>query len=929
MLTGRQQELAVLAELTRPDAPATAVVVQGGRGTGKSALLGAALRRAVGEGGLVLSAMAEPADAHTRSGLVRQLVEQLPSPRAGRPGGLGGPGPAAGEEAHRLIAAAARRAPRTVLGIDDLQWTDAASAAWLETLLRRLDDLPVTVVATHGPGRLPSDDDPVGTLLPLFHRRIRLTPLTDADVARLVRTVLGTGAEDGTGAGPEPAPEFVTACRTATGGNPALLHALLRSLRSAAAAPDAATAAALDHHVPAGTGRTVHAALRTMGPGVLATAEAAAVLVGPHPPAAELLAFASGIEQHVVEDGLHALTLAGTMVPGAHGSTFSAPLLAAAVAAEVLPSRRQALHSRAARFLIDQGAAWAEVVPHLLGSPIGQDGTAEALLNAADDALEHGENATAVACLRRALREPLREQLRAQVLASLGEAELARCVPTAVHTLRRSLDLATVPGEQAAAARSLAGALFTLDRYPEGLDVLRRAAQRIRHTGPAHALRLEIDLLYGQLGRIHTAAAALPRLRELDPAAAQGSPAERSLAALLSLRCLLDDGGCREDALAHARDALAGGVCPEGDESYVYTAPVLAFSAAGRPDLALAHVNASLEGSRGQAAALRQAYLTTLRAGINYRLGDVRGCEADARAAIAALRGVGAGPTTSHSVAMLTDALTKQGRLAEAEDLLSEHGLAGTLGQHWANDFTALVRGRLKVARGRVEEGLEDLLRAGERATTRLMSGPAVLPWRSEAALARVALGDTRQAVELAAEEAELARAWGAPEITGNALRVLGLVTPGPDGLALLHEAVALLEPTAARLAHAQALADCGARLRQAGHLDDARAHLRSAVVSARRCGATAVADAAECELRAAGYRPDAPAEEGAQALTPSERRVAALAAEGLTNKEIAARLYVGLRTVEVHLTKAYGKLGIQGRPGLADALAAPGSVRR
>lgn len=73
----------------------------------------------------------------------------------------------------------------------------------------------------------------------------------------------------------------MTACRTATGGVPALLHALLRSIRTHGAAPRADTAADLARHVPAEVGRTVHATLRGAGPDVGTTAVAAAVLTGP------------------------------------------------------------------------------------------------------------------------------------------------------------------------------------------------------------------------------------------------------------------------------------------------------------------------------------------------------------------------------------------------------------------------------------------------------------------------------------------------------------------------------------------------------------------------------------------------------------------------------------------------------------------------
>ncbi|TQK50152.1 AAA ATPase-like protein [Streptomyces sp. SLBN-118] len=878
---------------------------------GKSALLRRVLRRARADGHLVLCATADALDTPIDFGVVHQLLDDVAEEQ------LDKTVQAAIADLHAPYrAAAALTSPdrRVVLGIDDLHCADTASVMWLGKLLRRLDGLPITVIATMGPGVPSGDEDHIGTLLPLFRHRVWLTPLGDAEVGELAESVLGA----------EPEPDFVTACRTATGGIPALLHALLRSIRTHGAAPDADTGADLAGYVPAEVGRTLQATLRAYGPEAVATAEAAAVLSGPPAPApaADLIAFAADMPQPAVEDSLHTLTATGLMIRAEAGTAFSSPVVSVAIANEVRPSRHQELHARAARFLIDQGAAWDCVAPHLLNAPLGQSWVVDALLLAADEAMADGDRAAALGCLRRALREPMPDPVRARALASLGEAELAHCVPSAVHSLRRSLDLATAPGEQAAAARSLSAALFTLDRYPEGLSVLEDVSERIRAAGPLDALRLEIDLVYARVSRTSTAASGMPRLMAMDLAEAEGPDVQRPLSALLSLRSIMD-GGNAADAVTYAQQAMSGGVCPADDESFVYTAPILALAAAGRSDLALTHVNASLDAVRAGGSTIRSAYLATLRAGVNYRVGNVAGCEADARAAVESLRGVGAGPTTSHSVAMWTDALVKQGRTEEAEQLLADHGLTGRLNPHWANDFTALVRGRLRMVQGRAQEGLADFLHAGARARTRLMGGPAVLPWRSEAALAHASLGAYEEAAALVEEELTLARAWGVPEVTAVALRAGGLITGGSAGAEMLRESVRLLEPSTARFSYAQSLADYGALVRQNGQPSAARNWLQQAVSVAEQCGATAVAGFAQEELRAGGYRPEPRGSHGVGALTRSERRVADLAAEGLTNKEIAARLFVGLRTVEVHLSNAYHKLGISGRAGLADALAA------
>ena len=97
----------------------------------------------------------------------------------------------------------------------------------------------------------------------------------------------------------------------------------------------------------------------------------------------------------------------------------------------------------------------------------------------------------------------------------------------------------------------------------------------------------------------------------------------------------------------------------------------------------------------------------------------------------------------------------------------------------------------------------------------------------------------------------------------------------------------------------------------------------------AHRCGARGLAERAAEELRATGARPRRHAQTGRDALTASERRVAALAAAGRSNREIAQELFVTVATVETHLRRVYRKLGVDGRPGLPAALAADASAAR
>jgi DNA-binding CsgD family transcriptional regulator len=196
-----------------------------------------------------------------------------------------------------------------------------------------------------------------------------------------------------------------------------------------------------------------------------------------------------------------------------------------------------------------------------------------------------------------------------------------------------------------------------------------------------------------------------------------------------------------------------------------------------------------------------------------------------------------------------------------------------------------------------------------------------MLAYRSTAALAAARLGDRAEARRLASEELELARAWGTPRAIGIALRALGLIEEDA-GLELLRDAVAMLAPSSAALEHVRAQADLGAALRRANRRAEARPLLAEALDRATRLGALALAERCRTELQATGARPRRVLLTGVDALTASERRVAEMAATGMSNPQIAQALFVTRKTVETHLGSAYRKLGIESRDALPDALA-------
>jgi DNA-binding CsgD family transcriptional regulator len=309
---------------------------------------------------------------------------------------------------------------------------------------------------------------------------------------------------------------------------------------------------------------------------------------------------------------------------------------------------------------------------------------------------------------------------------------------------------------------------------------------------------------------------------------------------------------------------------------------------------------------------------------LKLRLGALPEADAAARVALGVLQEGDFAPGLGFAATVLADVAVEAGEFGEAQallDLLPQQGWPAGVG-------TVLIpaaRGRLRLAQGRAAEALADFQTCGalfgadvwgmETRDTGYMHA------RSGAALALLRLGHSERAGQLA--EAELAdvRVFGGPRALGVALRTAGLARGGRDGLALLGDSVAALEGSPALLERAHSLAELGAALRRSGERAAARDALARALDLAARCGARPLAARVRDEVRATGARPRRPWRTGVEALTPSEIRVARLAAEGRTNREIACELYVTLKAIEGHLARAYAKLGIEGRGQLPEVL--------
>jgi ATP/maltotriose-dependent transcriptional regulator MalT len=434
--------------------------------------------------------------------------------------------------------------------------------------------------------------------------------------------------------------------------------------------------------------------------------------------------------------------------------------------------------------------------------------------------------------------------------------------------------------------------------------------------------RVEAQLLSATTMARSLAPRAERRLDQLCEEAMAGRVTDRVLLANVAAFAVCS----REPAsgsVALAERALAGGELVGGRDplAICFAANALIFS--DRLVAARQVWSDALAEARRKGSALMFSFASVFRSHVEWRLGSIPEAEADARAALELTEVREAQVGLPFALSGLIDALIERGELDEAERSLVESGIAGPLPELLHVTFALDSRARLRLAQGRAQEALDDL-----RECARLLEGwrirsPGRIPWRASAALALTALGKREEAIRLALEEADLARRFELPRELGIALRAAGLAEDGDRGIELLAEAVQVLKASPAVLEHARALTDLGAALRRNRQRSDAREPLRRALELAHRCGATALADRARVELVATGARPRRTMVTGLDALTASERRVADMAAKGLTNRQIAQDLFVTEKTIEWHLGQAYRKLGIGSRSELPRVLGA------
>jgi DNA-binding CsgD family transcriptional regulator len=906
--------------------------IEAAAGLGKTRLLQAAREAGQAAGMRVLAARATELERDFPFALVRQLFEpQLASLEASAREGLleGAAGAARGalgiakngtpaepsadafavlHGLYWLTAALAEQQP-LLLAVDDAHWSDAASLDFLGFLVPRLEELPILLVLACRPDEAHAESTLARIATDALARRLTPGALSPRAAAALLAEEL------------EQVPEaaFSATCHEVSGGNPFLLCELARTLAAQHVSPNAAQAPRVRELAPERVTRTVLVRLARLSPEAQAVARAVVVLGDDVDGrlAAELV----GLDEAVAARGADELRAAAILDSDAT-LRFIHPLVRTALDAELPAGERAVAQARAVELLRARGASAQRLATHLVATETrGERATVETLLEAGGQALASGAPRSAIAYLRRALREPAPEDLRPAILNHLVTAGIrapdralfAAVLPEVLEELERDPGLGVRWGVKASVWMIFNG------RAADARSLLERAIEVATERGDVEgAFRLEAQLsLLVRQPVTDVRARLAPYGDRIEPDSVSGR-----LAAALAAEWHAVDGTAA-DAVEAARRALArdGRIFAEQPEFFAPGRALLTLILADELDAAQRSAARALEIARERGATPEIVAAWWMSGGVAWARGDLVAAEADVRQALGVARLGKLRLAEPPLQAVLAGVLVSRGELDAAEAEIEASGMTGEIPDVVWLTFSLFARGLLRFAQGRFEQAAADLLELERRAVRWGVIGMPAPPADICAARAVAALGERERARAMAEAALARARRWGAPALVSRALCTLAMAVEGADRLTALEEAVAVLDGSPARLARAGALADLGAALRRAGRRSDARAPLREGLELARRCGAAGLAKRAYDELAATGEKVRRHTPIGVESLTPSERRVAELAASGLTNRQIAQTLFLTVKTIETHLAAAYDKLGIRSRQQLTEVL--------
>ncbi|MEV4483698.1 AAA family ATPase [Micromonospora coxensis] len=903
-----------LGDLLRPGGPSPAtppvIAVSGPVGAGKTSLLHAFARRVVEAGVGFVGASASRAERTVPLEVVRQLVRTatLDDAVRDRIGRLIDQGAVAWIEADEdeerlapIIAALggellelAGREP-LVIAIDDVHHADVPSLRCLDYAARRVAGLPLLIVLCESPRTGPWHPTVYAELLqPARLHRVRLPLLSRDGTYRVLADRLGV-----------PVARTITEeAHRISGGNPLLVQALADDHQAAGGRADRPVAAEAFREA-------VLSCLYRCDRLVLEAARALAVTEEPlHGP---LLPHLVGLRSEWNLRAIDASTSAGLITEDG----LSHPAVGQAVLDGMTAEERARLHRAAACLLHSDGAPPVRVAAHLVRTDaLDEPWMAQTLLDAGEQAMLDGEVDTARRFLRRANRDCVDDCLRARIRSALARAEWRLDPQAAVPHL---LGVATAVQAGHLGGRQAAGPIQYLlwhGQIDRAVELIRHLDRRADSDDPRSAAELLVTR--GWMATLYPGIAVCDRGR---PHATGRDPltlarVKRRLRGVTMLGSVLERGdtGAVEDAeLALATLAL-------DDEASVWTAvcAVTAMIYADRLDLAGDWCERLERAAVTRGHSTATAMITALAACVAGRRGELTRARDLAEGALEQLSPKGWGVAVGLPLAVLLGALTSlqewDGAAACLRVPVPPTLFETPFGLHYLH-----ARGWYALASGKPDTALADFQLCGQLMTSWRLDRPALVPWRTESARALLLMGRRHQAERLVREQLKLLRPMHVRYRAG-ALQVLAATEDGPERVRHLRTAARLLRQCGDRMGLAYALTDLGQAYQQAGDLRQARDASRTARTLAQECGVPALRPAAVV-AREGTTDPGGEPALLVTGLSEAESRVATLAAQGHTNREIAERMFLTVSAIEQRLTRIYRKLDVQSRSELAARL--------
>jgi DNA-binding CsgD family transcriptional regulator/tetratricopeptide (TPR) repeat protein len=911
-----------------------AAILTGAAGTGKSGLANTFTEKAIAAGAIYCGAVGSRVERALPLGVIGQLFlsADLPAP--------------AREQAERLLADASIAEQASFAGpgvqdqvpaqiasslgmllldlaeatdrpllivVDDAQHADQTSLHCLSSVIRRLRRAHAMVLISAASGPQPFDPVFVADLpAPPQTRHMRLGLLPEAGVAEMLAESLG----------PCVAERLAGDCYRISGGNPALVHGLIDDYRMGVKAQ-----AVPQLTVGPGTSQALLGILHRCDFSMLSMARALAIM-----DEAVLAAAAGrlvGLDSESAVKAMAALRETGSIA----GGRFRDPKLAVAVLDGLAPEEQAVMHARAADILHIDGAPAPVVARHLLAAE-GADGPKGAwvvpvLTDAAEQELAGGKPGHALDCLRLAHRISDTGPQRAATQAMLSQAEWRLNPGLAI---RHSADLITAirSGELTGYhALASAGQLLWFGRAAEARDALRG----IGESGGVldQASRAQLAALRSWLAYL------FPSVGSDQPADAPGDDVQPTSMMVMPTwqAAQLVTGLARgSEETPTAVEHLLQATSLEHRTFVLLASLVASLACSERTGAADRWCDSLQRDAAAQGATTWQAVFTGLRAVVAYRQGRLVAAEEHARTALTLITARGWGIAVGIPLSVLVQVATAMGKYKEALGHLCtpvpDALFSSPLGLPYL-----LARGRYYFAREDFGAALRDFSSVADLLAKWDMDMPALIPWRTEAAMTHLRLGSGELARATVTEQlARLGR--GHVRERGIALKALAACSDLPKRPGLLRQAAKELQACGDRLELAYALMDLGQAYHALGKLGQARVIRRKAYRTAATCGVTLLGDAVlngavpngavpngtvPNRAGAGGPAGDAAGDPGGTdlwtRLSKAERRVAALASEGYSNRQIAGKLFITVSTVEQHLTRVYSKLNLKHRTDL------------